>query len=119
MQASDMDLVRDFAANNSDAAFAALVERHINLVYSAALRCLGNPHEAEEVAQVVFIILARKAGSLRRETILSGWLYQTAQLTAANFLRTKLRRERREQEAFMQFDRESQSHEWPQLSALI
>jgi DNA-directed RNA polymerase specialized sigma24 family protein len=64
MQASDMDLVRDFAASNSDAAFAALVERHVNLVYSAALRRLGNSHEAEEVAQVVFIILARSPISI-------------------------------------------------------
>lgn len=114
-----MDLVREFAVNNSDAAFATLVERHINLVYSAAMRRLGNPHEAEEVAQVVFIILAKKARSLRPGTVLSGWLYQTAQLTAANSLRTKLRRQRREQEAFMQFEQEFQSTEWSQLSAFL
>jgi DNA-directed RNA polymerase specialized sigma24 family protein len=75
MHADDMDLVQDFAANSSEAAFATLVGRHVNLVYSAALRRLGNTHEAEEVAQAVFIILAKKAGSLRRGTILSGWLY--------------------------------------------
>lgn len=74
MHADDMDLVRDFAANGSEAAFATLVGRHVNLVYSAALRRLGNTHDAGEVAQAVFIILAKKAGSLRRGTILSGWL---------------------------------------------
>jgi uncharacterized protein (TIGR03435 family) len=120
MHADDMDLVRDFAANGSEAAFATLVGRHVNLVYSAALRRLGNAHEAEEVAQAVFIILARKAGSLRRGTVLSGWLYQTAQLTAANFQRTALRRQRREQEAFMQFSEQSQPDvPWHRLGPLL
>jgi RNA polymerase sigma factor (sigma-70 family) len=119
MHADDIDLVREFAASGSNAAFAALVERHLNLVYSAALRRLGNPHEAEEVAQVVFIILARKAGSLGRGTILSGWLYQTAQLTAANLQRANIRRQHREQEAYMQLTSESESPTWPQLSPLL
>jgi DNA-directed RNA polymerase specialized sigma24 family protein len=87
MQADDMDLVRQFARSNSDEAFAELVRRHVNLVYSVALRQLGNLHDAEEVTQAVFIILARKAASLREGTILSGWFYQTARLTAANFER--------------------------------
>jgi uncharacterized protein (TIGR03435 family) len=120
MHADDMDLVRDFAANGSEGAFATLVGRHVNLVYSAALRRLGNSHEAEEVAQAVFIILARKAGSLRRGTILSGWLYQTAQLTAANFHRAALRRQHREQEAFMQFSEQSEPDvSWHRLSPLL
>ena len=120
MHADDMDLVRDFAANGSEAAFATLVGRHVNLVYSAALRRLGNTHEAEEVAQAVFIILAKKAGGLRRGTILSGWLYQTAQLTAANFHRATLRRQRREQEAFMQFSEQSQPDvSWHRLGPLL
>jgi uncharacterized protein (TIGR03435 family) len=120
MHADDMDLVRDFAANGSEGAFATLVGRHVNLVYSAALRRLGNANEAEEVAQAVFIILAKKAGSLRRGTILSGWLYQTAQLTAANFQRAALRRQRREQEAFMQFAEQSQPDvSWHRLGPLL
>ncbi|MGB8369400.1 MAG: sigma-70 family RNA polymerase sigma factor [Limisphaerales bacterium] len=115
-----MDLVREFAANGSEAAFATLVGRHVNLVYSAALRRLGNPHEAEEVAQAVFIILAKKAGSLRRGTILSGWLYQTAQFTAANFQRAALRRQHREQEAYMQFSDQSEPDvSWHRLSPLL
>jgi RNA polymerase sigma factor (sigma-70 family) len=120
MHADDMDLVRDFAANGSEAAFATLVGRHVNLVYSAALRRLGNTHEAEEVAQAVFIILAKKAGSLCRGTILSGWLYQTAQLTAANFQRAAWRRQRREQEAFMQFSEQSEPDvSWHRLGPLL
>ena len=102
--ASDMDLLRQYDVGNSDAAFAALVSRHINLVYSAALRKTGNPHAAEEITQAVFIILARKAGRILDKTILPGWLYQTTRLTASSYLRREIRRTRREQEAFMQTD---------------
>src|ERR1700679_570607 len=120
MHADDMNLVREYAANGSEAAFATLIQRHVNLVYSAALRQLGNAHEAEEVAQAVFIILSRKAGSLRQGTILSGWLYQTAQLTAANYRRTTIRRQHREQEAFMQFSEHSQPDvHWHRLAPLL
>jgi len=115
-----MELLREFVRSHSEQAFAALVRRHINLVYSVALRRLNNAHEAEEVTQVVFIILAKRAGSLREGTILSGWLYQTAQLTSANFQRATFRRQRREQEAYMQFTQESeQHHSWQRLSPLL
>ena len=102
MALDDMRLLREYASGHSEEAFSALVSRYINLVYSAALRSVNNPHQVEEITQAVFVLLARKAGALRRETVLSGWLYQTARLTAANFLRTELRRAHREQEAHMQ-----------------
>src|SRR5437660_8629912 len=119
MHADDMALVREFAAGDSQEAFATLVRRHVNLVYSVALRRLGNPHEAEEVTQAVFVILARKAAGLRAGTVLSGWLYQTAQLTSANFQRAAIRRQRREQEAFMQFaEPAGPDDSWRQLGPL-
>jgi uncharacterized protein (TIGR03435 family) len=95
-------LLRQYAENHSDAAFTALVERHLNLVYSVALRQTGDPHDAQEIAQAVFIILARKAGSLRHDKALSSWLFQTTRLAANNFIRSGIRRLRREQEAYMQ-----------------
>jgi len=52
--ASDMDLVREYAARNSEPAFAELVRRHVNLVYSVALRFTGQPQDAQDVAQAVF-----------------------------------------------------------------
>ena len=97
-----------------------LVARHVNLVYSVAMRHVANPHEAEEIAQVVFLLLARKAGSLSPQTILTGWLYRTARLTAANFLRMENRRQRREQEAHMQsLVPESEPEIWRQISPLL
>ena len=75
-----------------------MVRRHINLVYSVALRQTGNAAHAEEITQAVFVILARKAAGLRPDTILEGWLHETTRLTALRFLRGERRRQRREQE---------------------
>jgi|SRR5665213_34040 len=116
----DHDLLTRYARENSEAAFAALAERHVNLVYSVALRSVGNPHAAEEIAQAVFIILANKAEKLSRRVVLSGWLYQTTRLTAANFLRTEIRRQKREQEAYMQSTlNEPEAEAWRQIAPLL
>jgi RNA polymerase sigma factor (sigma-70 family) len=116
----DIALLRQYAEGKSESAFAALAEKYVNLVYSTALRNAGNPHAAEEITQAVFIILARKARSLSPRTVLSGWLYQTARLTAANFLRAEIRRQHREQEAYMQsFLNEPEPNIWPQIAPLL
>ena len=98
----DLTLLREYARRNSEEAFAALVSRHVNLVYSVALRQVRDPHLAEEITQAVFIILARKAESLGPKTILPGWLCRTARYASANALTIQRRRQRREQEAYMQ-----------------
>jgi len=119
-EVDDSQLLREFVEHQSDAAFNALVARYINLVYSAALRQTNHPHAAEEITQAVFIILARKAKSLRPMTVLSGWLYQTARLTAANWKRIEFRRVRREQESYMQSSlNEPQPDVWLQLAPLL
>ena len=116
----DHELLAEFVRTKSDTAFATLVAHYINLVYSTALRSTGNSHHAEEVTQAVFIILAHKAASLRRGTVLSGWLYQTARLTAANFVKGEIRRQHREQEAYMQsILTESDPAAWEQIAPLL
>src|SRR5689334_6254148 len=113
LEIDDMALLREYVLRNSEPAFSTLVSRHIDLVYSAALRQVGNHHSAEEITQAVFVILARKAPSLSPGTILPGWLFRTARLTAANHLRSEIRRARREQEAFMQSNPHDDSdHLW-------
>ena len=98
----DMTLVREYAASQSDPAFAELVARHVSLVHSAALRQAGDAHLAGDITQAVFIILARKAATLGPKTVLSAWLYRTTRYAAADALKARRRRQIREQEAFMQ-----------------
>jgi len=120
-EANDMDLVREFASCDSEPAFTELVHRHINLVYSVALRYVGNPEDAQDATQAVFIILAQKAAGLREKTVLTGWLYETTRFTAARLLRTRARREAREQEAYMQSTLNAAETEnaWRQLAPLL
>jgi RNA polymerase sigma factor (sigma-70 family) len=116
----DSALLRQFTENHSDEAFAALVTRHINLVYSVALRQVGNPHAAEEITQAVFIIMVKKAVQLRHDKALSSWLFQATRLTANNFIRSESRRRHREEEAYMQSVlNEAGTEVWPRIAPLL
>ena len=89
----------DYAAQRSETAFAELVRRHVDLVYSAALRMVCDAHLAEDVTQGAFVALAQNARRLAGHPVLSGWLHRTAQNLAANAVRSEVRRRAREQEA--------------------
>src|SRR5450432_385061 len=116
----DLNLLKAYARGNSEEAFATLVSRHVNLVYSVALRSVRDPHLAEEITQAVFIILARKAHSLGDRIILPGWLCRTARYASANALTIQRRRQRREQEAYMQsILNEPKSEAWPHIAPLL
>jgi len=116
-----MQLLRDYARQGLEEAFAALVERHVNLVYSVALRQVGNAAHAEEITQAVFVILARKAARLRPGIVLEAWLHETTRLTALSFLRGERRRHFREQEAYMQsaLQESADPSAWKQLAPLL
>jgi RNA polymerase sigma factor (sigma-70 family) len=116
---SDGELLRHYAETHSEEAFAELVSRHLNLVYSAALRQVNSdPHLAQDVSQTVFVDLARKAASLSRRDVLAGWLYTSTHFAAAKAVRTENRRRAREHEAYVMRELLSQTpaeEDWPRL----
>src|SRR5258706_1500379 len=121
MPLHDAQLLDDYIKKRSQAAFAELSRRYVNLVYSSALRQMGDAHAAEDVAQAVFIVLARKAAGLKRDVILSSWLLQTTAYAVKNARRAELRRRHHEQEA-SQMKTLSQDEDqklWDQISPSI
>jgi RNA polymerase sigma factor (sigma-70 family) len=96
---TDQELLREYAVRRAEAAFGELVRRHVDLVYSAALRMVRDAHLAEDVTQSVFVALSQSAGQLTERSVLSGWLHRTTQNLAANAVRSDVRRRAREQEA--------------------
>ncbi|MDB6111185.1 MAG: polymerase, sigma-24 subunit, subfamily, partial [Pedosphaera sp.] len=95
----DHQLLARYVNGDSQDAFAALVARHLNFVYSAALRQVRASQLAEDVTQMVFANLARKGKSLPDHVVLAGWLHRDTRFTALDLLRKERRREAREQEA--------------------
>lgn len=101
----DAELLQRYVAGHSQEAFAELVHRHLNLVYSVALRRVGgDAHLAQDATQNVFIDLARKAPQLMGRPVLSGWLHRSARYAAGNLVRGERRRRVREQETYLMQD---------------
>lgn len=98
---ADGELLGRFAARGDDAepAFAALVDRHGPMVLRACRAVLGDPHEAEDAFQATFLILAIKAGSIRRRESLASWLHGVAHNVAASARAASARRRRHEEHA--------------------
>jgi RNA polymerase sigma factor (sigma-70 family) len=112
----DHALLRAYAVGHSEEAFRALVERHLALVRGVARRLVRDDALAQDVTQAVFILLARKAGSLRPGTVVAGWLYQTTRRVAWQALRADRRRQRHHEElANMQQGPDSDSL-WQELA---
>jgi uncharacterized protein (TIGR03435 family) len=99
MSEPDDQLIAEFNARRSEEAFAALVRQHVNLVFATALRQVGDAGAAEEITQNVFVALAQAAGKLGSHPTIAGWLHQTALNKSREWLRSELRRRRREQVA--------------------
>ena len=95
---TDQELIRDYVEHRAEPAFAELARRHVDLVYSTAVRVVHDGHLAEDVTQAVFVALAENARGLRNRRALPGWLHHTTQHLAANAVRAEVRRRVREQE---------------------
>lgn len=115
----DLELLQDYSRNKSEGAFAALVNRHLGLVYSAALRHVRSPQLAEEVAQSTFTDLARQARRLAPGTILTAWLYRVACRTAVDVVRREARRQLREQIASEMNAMNAAADDWIRIEPLL
>ena len=93
----DAELLSRYAESHSEEAMREFVQRYINLVYSAALRQIGDPHLAQDVAQTVFVALASKASAIARHPVPAAWLYTSTHFAAAKMIRSEKRRKAREQ----------------------
>jgi RNA polymerase sigma factor (sigma-70 family) len=98
--ATDAGLLERFVRHKDEDAFAALIGRHGPMVIGVCRRILGGPHEAEDVAQATFLVLARKAGTIRRPATLAAWLHRTAHNLALKWRRDETRRREREIQSF-------------------
>ncbi|HEX4053908.1 MAG TPA: sigma-70 family RNA polymerase sigma factor [Tepidisphaeraceae bacterium] len=118
---TDSSLLREFAARRSQDAFAALVSRHSDWVYSAAVRMVRDPHLAEDVTQAVFLILADKAGKLSPVS-LHRWLFKVTRYASANAIRARTRRDKHERRAAMSTSEIYESDPdqmWQEISTLL
>src|SRR5438309_1909520 len=93
---SDAQLLERFVHSRDEAAFEQLVRAHGPMVLAACGRLLGNPPDAEDAFQATFLVLARKAGSIRQRPSLAGWLYAVACRTALEARAMRSRRRRTE-----------------------
>ncbi|HTL59654.1 MAG TPA: sigma-70 family RNA polymerase sigma factor [Candidatus Limnocylindrales bacterium] len=119
MNASDQELVSQFTRAHSEDAFALLVNRYLNLVYSAALRQVRSPQLAEEVCQSVFTNLAYHAPKLKPNTVLTAWLYQVTRNAAIDVVRREARRQEREQIALQMSQMHTDPSEWTQIEPML
>src|SRR5688500_13312901 len=87
------------AARGSREALAAVARRYVAFVYNTAVRHVRDPHLAEDVAQAVFVILARKVHRIKPGTLLHAWLFATTRYAAKNALRMQARRAHHESKA--------------------
>jgi RNA polymerase sigma factor (sigma-70 family) len=121
---SDAQLLRDYAERGAEAAFAEIVARHTDLVYSAALRQVYSPDLARDVTQSVFSDLTRKArtlsANLSPEASLVGWLYRGTRFAARDLYRNETRRTQRERQAMEQFlSAPETAPDWEQLRPVL
>jgi RNA polymerase sigma factor (sigma-70 family) len=114
----DAELLRRYVDSRSEIDFTVLVERHLNLVYQAALRRMrGRSDLAQDVTQQVFTTLVREAPKLVTHPSLVGWLFTATRHAASHLLRTERRREEREREAVVRHSLENSGAEanWDQI----
>jgi RNA polymerase sigma factor (sigma-70 family) len=116
----DSSLLRSYAEDRSETAFAEIVRRHLDFVYSSALRQVnGDAHLAHDVTQVVFTDLARKASRVAAHPVLAGWLFTSTRYASAKLVRAARRREAREREALLMQTNPEPDIDWERIRPVL
>jgi RNA polymerase sigma factor (sigma-70 family) len=118
---TDFELLRQYVDDGSQSAFAELVARHMGLVYSAAMRQLNDSHLAQDVAQGVFINLARSANKIGQKTVIAGWLLTATRYLSLDAKKLKGRRLRHERRAAMNELQQTNedARDWEQIAPVL
>ncbi len=119
MSENDLQLLTRYASQRAEDAFAEIVRRHVDLVHSAALRQVRSPELAEEVAQAVFVELARRAGQLPSDTVVAAWLYNQTRHRAIDVVRREAGRRLREQTAQELQAMNATAEDWTHIEPLL
>jgi RNA polymerase sigma factor (sigma-70 family) len=117
---TDAELLHCYATTRSEPAFAELVQRHLGLVYHAAVRrCGGDAHLAEDVTQQVFAAMARESAALASHELLTGWLYVATRNLAGKIVRVERARRVREEKALLMNEAQTPEADWTQLRPVL
>jgi RNA polymerase sigma factor (sigma-70 family) len=117
---ADGTLLAEVAAGGSGECFEQLVGRHAHMVLGVCRRQLGNGHDAEDAAQAVFLVLWKKAGSLRGRASVAGWLHHVARNVCRNAKRAKSVRQAREREAAKMNQKiETPAESWDEIKEVL
>ena len=119
VDSSDLALVRQFAAERNESAFAALLRRHGPMVYGVGRRVLRHSEDAEDVFQAAFLLLARKAGSIRKGESVGSWLHGVSYHLAIRLAAQRTGRKRHEREAAMHSRENADASSLPELEKAL
>jgi RNA polymerase sigma factor (sigma-70 family) len=115
----DRELLDRFVNERDEAAFAGLVHRHGDMVLAVCRRVLHNAHDAEDACQAAFLVLARKAGSIRKKDSLASWLHGVAYRAASNLKRGIIRREAREASVAVSAQSDGADVSWREVKGML
>lgn len=116
---SDRQLIEQFLAGRDEAVFRAILGRHGPMVYRVCRRVLGDEHEAEDAFQAAFLVLARRAASIRTHTSLASWLHGVAHQVALRLRTSSRRRHQREARAARPDEALADDRSWAEVRAIL
>src|SRR5215471_12078551 len=118
---ADGQLLECFVSHRDEAAIAALVRRHAQMVWGVCQRILRNHHDVEDAFQATFLVLVRNAASIKRRQMFASWLYAVARLTALKARATMANRESREKQVHEMRETEAVTERdlWSEMQPLL